>query len=93
MVTNRQIHVAVVMPIFHILEKTTDDRRGNHVADILRDIAAVALKGDADHLAILEHGSAAVSRIDGRIDLDGQMGVHAGMRIRLEINARYHAPE
>ena len=44
------------MPIFHILEKTTDDRRGNHVADVLRHIAAVALKGDADHLAILQHG-------------------------------------
>src|SRR4029077_5960176 len=92
MVANGQIHITVVMSIFHILEKATDDWCWNHVTDILRHIAAVALKGDAYYLPILQHRSAAVARVDGRVDLDGQMGVHAGVRIRLEIDTRYHSP-
>ena len=75
------------MAIFDVLEKTPNDRRWNHVAYVLRDVPAVALEGDADHLAVLEHGSAAVARVYRRIDLHGQMGVHAGVRIGLKVDA------
>src|SRR5690606_8257460 len=72
--SEREVHVSVVMAVLNILEETFDDGDGDHVADVLGDIAAVALKGDADHLPLLHDGAAAVARIDGGVGLDGEMG-------------------
>ena len=82
-----QIDIVVVAAVFHILQKTVDDRSRDHVADILGDIAAVALEGDSDDLAVLHHGTAAVAGIDGCIDLDGEVGIHAGVGVGLEVDA------
>ena len=88
MVADGEIDVAVVFSILHILEKTLHHRHGNHVADILRDISRIALEGHANDLAILHHRSAAVAGIDGGVDLDGEVGIHSGMREGLEIDPR-----
>ena len=86
-----QIHIVVVVAILHILQKPLDHRCGNHIAHILCDISAVALECDADDLAVLHHRSTAVAGIDGCIDLYGEVGIHAGVRVGLEVDARNDA--
>ena len=75
------------MAVLDILEEVFDHRRRDHVADILRDIAAEALEGDADDFAVLHDRSAGVARIDRRIDLDREMGIHHRVRVSAEIDA------
>ena len=57
-----------------ILEKTADDRRRHHVADVF---AFSGLKRHPDQPPVLDHGAAAVSRIDGRVDLAAEKFDHA----------------
>ena len=51
-----EIDVFVVVAVGNVLEEMLDDRRGDHVAGVLRDVAAVALEGDADDLAACRTG-------------------------------------
>ncbi len=68
-----------------------DDRRRDHVADILRDIAGEALERDADDLSLLHDRPAGVAGIDRGIDLDREVRVDDRMRVRAEIDARNDA--
>ena len=77
MIGDGEIHVAVVMPVLNILQEPMNDGRWNHVADVLCDIAAVSLKGDADHLAFLKDRATTVARVYGRIDLHRQMRIYS----------------
>src|SRR5437016_9395519 len=77
------------MPIANVLQKPIYHRRGNHVGHPLSDIAAVTLKGDADHLGVLHHRTTAVAWVDLRADLDRQMLVNRRMRVELKINSRH----
>ena len=63
---------AVNALVLDILQKATDDIRWNHVAESLA--ALVSLEGDARDPARrhVKHGAAAVSGVDGRIDLRRQ---------------------
>src|SRR5580704_6365296 len=76
------------MPVLDIFEETPDHRSRNHVSDTLRDITAVPLKCDADDSRILHHRPAAVSRINLRTDLNGQVLVDRRMGVELKIDAR-----
>ena len=51
------------------------------------DIAAEPLEGDADHFSVLENGSAAVTGVDGCVDLDGEVGIDVGMGVGTEVDA------
>ena len=82
-----EVHIAVVSSILHILEEALHDWHGDHVADILGDIAGVALEGDADDFSVLHDGAAAVAGVDGGVDLDREVRVHSGVRVGLEIDA------
>ena len=86
-VSDAEVHVAVVFTVLHVLEKAMHDGRGDHIAGILRHVAAVALEGDADDFVVLEHGAAAVPGIDGGVYLDGKMLVHSAVRIALVVHA------
>ncbi len=92
MIANGQVHVLVVMAVFHVLEKAPDDGGGNHVAHILGHVAAVTLEGDAHDFSVLQDGSAAVTGIDRRVDLDGEVRIHSRVRVRLEIHPRDDTP-
>src|SRR5438093_3444264 len=77
------------MPIADILQKPVDYRYGNHVGHTLGDVAAVTLKSDPNHFAVLHYRAAAVARIDLRADLDCQMLVNRRMSVELEVNSRH----
>ena len=79
------------MAIFDVFQKTSNDRRRDHVGDSLRDVAAVTLERDAHHLGVLHDWSSAVARIDLRADLNRQVLVDGRMRVKLEIDSRDNA--
>src|SRR5207248_8943309 len=79
------------MPIADVLQKPIDHRRGNHVGNALRDIAAVTLKGNADHFGVLHYRSAAVAGIDLRADLNREVLIDRRMSVELEIDPRNDA--
>ena len=83
-----QIDVFVVVPVADVLEEMLQHRRGDHVADVLRHVAAVTLERDADHLAVLQHRAAGVAGVDRRVDLAGEVVVHRRMAVRLEVDPR-----
>ena len=66
-----------------------DHGRGDHVADVLG--LPQALEGDADDLAALDDGPAAVARIDGGVGLNGEMLVGPAVNVRVGLDARDHA--
>ena len=80
------------MAISHILQESLDDRGGNHIAYILGHHAAEALESHSNNTVVLNDRSAAVAWIDGGVDLNHQMGVHARMGISPVIDARHYAP-
>ena len=80
----------IVMPVFDVLEEAIDHRRRDHVAHILRHPTVVTLEGHAHHFAVLQHRPARVARIDRRINLNGQMRIHARVAVRAEVDARNH---
>ena len=82
-----KIHVAVVGAVLDILEEAFYDGGGDHVANVLSDIATEALEGDADDFSVLEDGAAAVAWVDGGVDLDGEVGVDVGMGVGSEVDS------
>ena len=90
-ISNPEIDVAIVFPVLDVAEEAANHRRRNHVSDALRDVAAVALEGDADDFGILQNRAAAVPRIDLRADLDREMRVDRGMRVEIKIDPRNDA--
>ena len=82
-----EIHVAVVVAVFDVFEEVADHGGGDHVADILGDIAGEALESDADDFGALHDGAAAIAWVDGGIDLDGEMGIDDGVGVGAEIDA------
>ena len=75
------------MPVADVLQESIDHRCGNHVGNALGDVAAVALKCNADHFGVLHHRTAAVAGINLGADLDRQMLINRGMGIVLKINS------
>ena len=72
-----------------VRQEVLDGRHGNHVADVLGLL--LVLEGDTDDAARLVDGRpAAVARVDGRVDLDGEQ-VGARVRVALNLNPRNHA--
>src|SRR4029077_10081124 len=51
----------------------------------------IALKGDADHLALLKHRPTTVARGYGRVDLHRQVRIYSRVRISLKIDSRDYA--
>src|SRR5664279_1598487 len=86
-----EIHILVIVPVLDIREKTLNHRCGNHIGDALCHVAAISLKGHADHFRALHHGPAAVAGIDLRADLDREMLVDRRMRVELKIDSRNNA--
>ena len=85
------VDVFVVVPIGDVPEEVLQHRGGDHVADVLGDIPAVALESHADDLVVLQHRAAAVAGVDGRVDLTGQVAVHRRVAVGLEVDARHDA--
>src|SRR5580692_5914137 len=65
-----QARLAVVVTVGDILEEDVDFLVGDDVADVLR--ISEATEGQTDHLVTGDRRSAAVTRVDGRVDLDAQ---------------------
>jgi hypothetical protein len=72
-VSNSKIDIPIVATLADVLEETINHRRRHHVSDALRDVTAVTLKRDADHLRVLHHGTATVARINLGADLNGEV--------------------
>ncbi len=81
-----EVHVAVVGTVLDVFEEAFYDGGGDHVSDVLGDVAAEALEGDADDFAVLEDGAAAIAGVDGGIDLDGEMGIDVGVGVGAEVD-------
>ncbi len=79
-------------PSRHVREEVLHDGGRHHVGDlvgVLRD-----LHDDADHLAVPEHGSPAVARVDRAVDLAGEqldVGVDVGLALDAGHDAARHA--
>jgi hypothetical protein len=84
-----EVRVGIVCPVLDVLEETPDHGSGNDVSGVVR--LAQALEGDADHLAVLKHRAAGVSRVDGGIDLHDEVRVRPRVRVGLEVDPRNHA--
>ncbi len=66
-----QRDVLVVAAVFDVFEEALDDGGGDDVAGAVR--LQEALEGDADDFVTEEDGTAAVARVDGGVDLDGEV--------------------
>lgn len=51
------------------------------------DVAAETLERDAHDFPVLQHGSAAVTGVDGGVDLDGQVGIDVGVGVGAEVDS------
>lgn len=83
------VHVVIVGPVFDILEEAVYHWCGDNIANIVG--LRVPLKSDSNDFAILDHRSAGVSRVDGGVDLNDEVGICPGVAVAAEINPGDHA--
>jgi hypothetical protein len=84
--TDGEVDVVIVVIVFDVFEEAFDDGDGDHVTDILGDGAGVTLEGDADDFFVLEDGTAAISGVDGGVDLDGEMEIDGAVAVGAEVD-------
>ena len=65
----------MIFAIFQVHEKVLDDLRWNEEADVLEH--GNRLEGHADDAPTLDHGAAAVARVDGGIGLYREVAFQA----------------
>ncbi len=81
---------AVIGAVFDIGQEMIDDDGRDKVARVFESMRA--FECHADHLVVLDDGTAAVAGIDRSIGLNGEKGAIADMHIALDLDARDHAP-